>query len=399
MRHRRSAVFLDRDGVINENRADYVTNWEEFVFLPGVFEPLRRLAQSGLLTIVVTNQSAIHRGLVSQETVEAIHRQMRERISRSGGRIDAVFTCPHRPDEPCRCRKPEPGLLLQAAERFDLDLPRCYLIGDALSDIAAGLAVGCCPILVLTGKGREELPRLIKEGYSGYHVTADLMEAVEWIVGRDKALEVHRRLGEAYGEPRRSHLDPISELVSTILSQNTNDALRDRAFDRLRRRFPSWEQVRDAPVGEIVEAIQTAGLSRQKAPRIQAALQRITRERGELSLDFLREMEVEEAKQWLTSIQGVGPKSAAIVLLFALERPAFPVDTHVHRVTKRLGLIPPQASREKAHEILEALMPPETYYAFHLHLIRHGREVCRARTPRCEACRLRDLCDEYVRFT
>ena len=184
----RAAVFLDRDGVINENRADYVKSWEEFVFLPNVFEPLRQLAQNGLLTIVVTNQSAINRGLVSRETVDTIHRQMCEVVSRNGGRIDAVLTCPHRPDENCRCRKPEPGLLLQAAERFDLDLPRSYLIGDALCDIAVGLAVGCRPILVLTGQGREQLPRLVEEGYSGYHVTADLTEAMELVLG-----------GEGYG--------------------------------------------------------------------------------------------------------------------------------------------------------------------------------------------------------
>ncbi|MFQ6057736.1 MAG: endonuclease III domain-containing protein [Anaerolineae bacterium] len=182
-------------------------------------------------------------------------------------------------------------------------------------------------------------------------------------------------------------------MVSTILSQNTNDALRDRAFGRLRGRFPTWEQVREAPVGEIAEAIQVAGLGQQKAARIKRALQRITEERDELSLDFLREMEVEEAKQWLTSIKGIGPKTAAITLLFALDMPAFPVDTHVHRVTKRLGVIPPNASREKAHEILEALMPPETYYAFHLNLIRHGRQVCKAPTPRCEICVLKDLCN------
>jgi D-glycero-D-manno-heptose 1,7-bisphosphate phosphatase len=177
-----TAVFLDRDGVINENRADYVKSWEEFVFLPNVFEPLRQLAQNGLLTIVVTNQSAINRGLISREMVETIHRQMCEVVSRNGGRIDAVLTCPHRPDENCCCRKPEPGLLLQAAERFDLDLARSYLIGDAFCDIAAGLAVGCRSILVLTGLGREGLVRLKAHGYDGYRVAPDLKEAVEWIL-------------------------------------------------------------------------------------------------------------------------------------------------------------------------------------------------------------------------
>jgi D-glycero-D-manno-heptose 1,7-bisphosphate phosphatase len=181
-----SAVFLDRDGVINENRADYVKSWEEFVFLPNVFEPLRQLSQNGLLTIVVTNQSAINRGLVSREMVETIHRRMCEVVSRNGGRVDAVLTCPHRPDENCACRKPRPHLFLQAAERFDLDLSRSYLIGDALCDIAAGLAVGCCPILVLTGLGRQESVRLKAHGYYGYHVATDLSEAVQWILGNPR---------------------------------------------------------------------------------------------------------------------------------------------------------------------------------------------------------------------
>jgi len=211
-----------------------------------------------------------------------------------------------------------------------------------------------------------------------------------------KTLEVHQRLVQAFGErPRRRHLDPISQLVCTIISQNTNDVLRDKACDTLRQRFPTWEQVRDAPVEEVVEAIRIAGLSQQKGPRIQEALRRISAERGELSLDFLREMSVEEAKQWLTASKGIGPKTAAIILLFALDMPAFPVDTHIHRVTKRLGLIPVKASREKAHKLLEALLPPQTYSSFHLNVIRHGREVCRARRPRCELCVLRDLCDYY----
>ncbi len=211
-----------------------------------------------------------------------------------------------------------------------------------------------------------------------------------------KALQVHQHLLRVFGErPRERGLDPIAQLVSTILSQNTNDTLRDKAYDTLRQRFPTWEQVRDAPVEEVTAAIKIAGLSQQKGPNIQAALRHISEEQGELSLDFLRAMEVEEAKQWLTAMKGVGPKTAAIILLFALDMPAFPVDTHIHRVTKRLGLIPAKASREKAHQLLEALMPPQTYYAFHLNVIRHGRRVCQARRPRCELCVLRDLCDYY----
>ena len=211
-----------------------------------------------------------------------------------------------------------------------------------------------------------------------------------------RALEVHERLVGVYGEPCwRSHMDPISELVSTILSQNTNDVNRDRAFGRLRERVPTWEAVRDADVQEVKEAILVSGLANHKAPAIQRALRHITEQRGELSLDFLGEWPVSEAKDWLTEIKGVGPKTAAIVLLFSLGRPAFPVDTHVHRVTGRLGLIGPKVSRERAHEILEALLPEELYYAFHLNVIRHGREVCAARNPRCDLCPLQDLCQYY----
>ena len=180
-----AAIFLDRDGVINENRVDYVKSWEEYRFLPGVFQPLRRLAQSPFTIVVTSNQSPINRGTVTQSEVEGINRRMVEEIQANGGRVDAIFYCPHRPDENCDCRKPKPGLLLQAAERFDIDPSHSYLIGDALSDIAAGLAVGCYPILVLTGRGKEQLPLLQAQGYNGYHVASDLQEAVTWILTRE----------------------------------------------------------------------------------------------------------------------------------------------------------------------------------------------------------------------
>ncbi len=213
---------------------------------------------------------------------------------------------------------------------------------------------------------------------------------------RVKTAHIHEKLLEAYGKPTwRPHLDPVSELVSTILSQNTNDVNRDVAYDRLRARLPTWEQVRDADAEEVIEAIRPAGLANQKGPRIQEALGFITEERGGLELDFLADWPVEEAKEWLSSINGVGPKTAAIVLLFSLGRPAFPVDTHVHRVTKRLGLIGPQVSREKAHNELELLVAPADYYTFHLNVIRHGRQVCSSRKPHCEVCTLRELCDFY----
>lgn len=217
---------------------------------------------------------------------------------------------------------------------------------------------------------------------------------------KSKAQAIHQRLIEVYGEPQwRSHLDPISQVVSTILSQNTSDVNRDRAFERLRARFAAWEEVCDAPVEAIEGAIRPAGLAQQKAPRIKGALQFITQERGELSLDFLKDLPVDEAKAWLTQIRGIGPKTAAIILLFSLGMPAFPVDTHVHRVTRRLGLIGPKVSAERAHVILEDLLPAGIYYPFHLNVIRHGREICHARNPRCEICPLQTLCDYYQEMT
>ena len=215
-----------------------------------------------------------------------------------------------------------------------------------------------------------------------------------------KTLAVHERLLEIYGYPDwRSTLDPVSEVVSTILSQNTSDVNRDRAYDRLRARFPTWEMVRDAPALAIEEAIRPAGLARLKAPRIKEALHFITRQRGELNLDFLKEMPVEEAKAWLTQINGIGPKTAAIVLLFSLDMPAFPVDTHVHRVSQRIGLIGPKVTAEQAHAILEDLLPPDLYLPFHLNVIHHGREICHARAPRCEICPLQAMCDYYQRIS
>jgi len=212
----------------------------------------------------------------------------------------------------------------------------------------------------------------------------------------NKATQVHQRLLEFYGEPTwRNPLPALDELVSTILSQNTNDVNRDRAFDALRARFPTWEEVRDASETEVIEAIRPAGLANQKGPRIQKVLQAITEERGSLELSFLKEYSADEAAEWLMKFKGVGPKTAAIVLQFSLGKPAFPVDTHVHRITGRLGLRPKKMSAEKAHTYLAAQFPPETYYAAHLNIIRLGREICGARKPKCELCPLTDLCDYY----
>ena len=207
------------------------------------------------------------------------------------------------------------------------------------------------------------------------------------------AIQVHQCLLDFYGQPTwRNPLPPVDELVSTILSQNTNDANRDRAFESLRGHFPTWEQVRDADAGSVTAAIRPAGLANQKGPRIQQVLQGISAERGSLDLVFLKDLPLEEARLWLMKFKGVGPKTAAIVLLFSLGRPAFPVDTHIYRVTGRIGLLPEKMTVEQAHVYLEKLLPPETYYAAHLNFIRLGREVCAARKPDCPRCPLRQLC-------
>ena len=215
-----------------------------------------------------------------------------------------------------------------------------------------------------------------------------------------RALAVLQTLLKRYGHPQwRNHLPPLDELVSTILSQNTNDLNRDRAYEALRQQFPTWEQVRDAPTGEVVQAIRPAGLANQKGPRIQLVLREITRERGSLSLDFLNDLPPAEASAWLTRFKGVCPKTAAIVLLFALGMPAFPVDTHIYRVSGRIGLRPARMNAEGAHHHLAELLPPDTYYAAHLNLIRLGREVCQARRPNCPLCPVQDLCDYYARLS
>lgn len=210
------------------------------------------------------------------------------------------------------------------------------------------------------------------------------------------ALENHQRLLDFYGDPQwRNPLPPLDELVSTILSQNTNDTNRDRAFNTLRERFPTWEAVRDADEADVIDAIRTAGLANQKGPRIQNVLRQITQERGELELDFLRELDDNEAREWLMKFKGVGPKTAAIVLLFSLGKPAFPVDTHIYRVSGRLGLRPAKMTADQAHQHLEKIFPQDAYYSAHLNIIRLGREICNARRPNCPVCPLKELCVYY----
>ena len=213
----------------------------------------------------------------------------------------------------------------------------------------------------------------------------------------EKARAIEQRLLAFYGRPDwRMALSPLDELVSTILSQNTNDRNRDGAFNALRARFPTWEEVRDAPPAAVVDAIRPAGLANQKGPRIQTVLRQITQERGALDLDFLRALPREEARAWLLRFNGVGPKTTAIVLQFALGMPAFPVDTHIYRVTGRLGLRPSSMTVEQAHIHLEALFRPEEYGPAHLNLIRLGRELCHPRKPECEKCPVAKFCDYYL---
>jgi len=201
---------------------------------------------------------------------------------------------------------------------------------------------------------------------------------------------------ELYGaQPWQRQQDGMDELVSCILSQNTNDDNRDRAFACLKRAYADWAAVHRADTQGLEDVIRPAGLAKQKAPNIQAALQAIHDHAGSYNIDFLDDMRLDDAKAWLMSLRGVGPKTAAIVLCFAYNRPAFPVDTHIHRVSKRLGLLPEKLSANDAHPVMEAIVPPSETYQFHLHLIFHGRATCRARKPDCQRCRIRRHCEAY----
>lgn len=184
----------------------------------------------------------------------------------------------------------------------------------------------------------------------------------------------------------------------TLLSQHTSDINTERAFASLRARFPTWEAVRMAPTMEVADAIRSGGLAAIKAPRLQAILNSVLAERGALELDHLAALPLAEARQWLVDLDGVGPKTAACVLLFSLGRPAMPVDTHVHRVAQRLGLIGPGVSAEVAPALLEVGLGADRdrVYAFHVNLIAHGRTVCTARRPFCERCPLTECCDYFA---
>lgn len=207
------------------------------------------------------------------------------------------------------------------------------------------------------------------------------------------ALAALDRLGSHYGpRPWYARDEPLKELVQTILAQHTSDLNAERAFGYLWRHFGSWPAIASAEVDVIAESIRSGGLARQKAPRIKGVLQEILSRRGEFDLTFLSTLRFSDALEWLTTLNGVGPKTARCVLLFALGFPCIPVDTHVHRVAKRLGLIGPKTTAEAAHAILEAAIPPDDAYRFHVYLIEHGRGVCDAQRPQCAACPVQADC-------
>jgi endonuclease III len=207
------------------------------------------------------------------------------------------------------------------------------------------------------------------------------------------------RLEKRFGslEPPRA-VDPLDELILTVLSQHTSDLNAERAFADLRRAYPTWQAVVDASSTEIADVIRSGGLANTKAPRIQAILREVQEREGAFTLDALRPMSDAEARAYLKSLPGIGPKTAAVVLSFALGRDAMPVDTHVHRVTKRLGVIPPKASAERADRLLHDLVPDGLRTPLHVAFIRLGREICKAPTPRCVQCPLKDLCPTAPRY-
>jgi endonuclease-3 len=208
-----------------------------------------------------------------------------------------------------------------------------------------------------------------------------------------RCLDILERTWKQENSPSMNFDDePLDSLVRTVLSQNTNDANRDRAYENLRRQFPEWEDILGAKTEEIAEAIKSAGLSNTKAGRIKEILETVKMTFGVLSLEKMKEWDGYRARRFLQALPGVGPKTAACVLLFDLHIPAFPVDTHIARVSRRIGWVPAKATPETIQECLEQIIPPDRYLGAHLNLIFHGRNICRARKPECHRCPIVDLC-------
>ncbi|SOD81417.1 endonuclease III domain-containing protein [Spirosoma fluviale] len=213
-----------------------------------------------------------------------------------------------------------------------------------------------------------------------------------------KTLDAHQRLNEHYGiQPIQGYSDPMHELIGTILSHRTTHANEVTAYRTMRERFPNWEQVRDAPLPELIDAIRSANYPEVKAPYIQNLLTHLFRETGQANIDFLDKLSTEEAMAWLTKLPGIGMKTATLLLLFKFQKPVLPVDTHVHRVTQRLGLIGPKVSAEKAHTLLPSYLPPDALvlFNFHKHFYWHGQRICTWYFPKCRECVLQTMCDFY----
>jgi endonuclease-3 len=205
-----------------------------------------------------------------------------------------------------------------------------------------------------------------------------------------------QNLRAVYGVPECERgLDPLDVLIETILSQSTTNVNSERAFASLKRRFPTWEQARRARASSIEAAIKSGGLARQKSVRIKNLLNEIHNRLGSLDLSFLKTAPMQEAVSFLKSLKGVGPKTVACTLLFACDRPIFPIDTHIFRISRRLGLIPEKGSDDEAHRAMTEMLPQDRYYEVHINMIRHGRRVCRPSNPSCEQCCLIDYCDYY----
>ncbi|GAK53375.1 putative DNA glycosylase [Candidatus Moduliflexus flocculans] len=217
----------------------------------------------------------------------------------------------------------------------------------------------------------------------------------------EKTAQVAAMLEQVMGLPPRDHiLPPLDNLILTLLSQNTNDVNRDKAYEKLRSRFPTWDDVLQADVREVAEAIRLAGLANQKSERMQAILRWIQEKYGALNLDCLCEMTRQEAIETFCQLKGIGIKTIAVVLAFSCGVDIFPVDTHVHRLCNRIGLVNPSTkSAEQTFELMQPRVPAGKAYSFHIHLITHGRTTCKARTPECQRCPLTALCDYYTKET
>lgn len=210
---------------------------------------------------------------------------------------------------------------------------------------------------------------------------------------------IFQKLNPLYGPVEwRPRYNALDELIFTVLTQHTSDLNAERAFDELRRQIPSWGQVIEADTEAVARAIQSGGLANQKSVRIQTILREIVERHGALELEFLQQYEVDEAREWLTALSGVGPKTAAVVMAFALGMPAMPVDTHIHRVSGRLGLIREGTTADDAHVVLEKIVEPQDRFNLHVLLITHGRQICKARRPLCNECPLADSCPSRSKF-